>query len=470
MSASRILVIGSGGREHAIAWRLARDPHAPTVHVGPGNAGIAQHFACHAVRASDPAAVVALASELRAELIVIGPEAPLAAGVADALIAAGLTVFGASREGARLEASKWYAKQVMREAGVPTADAVACTDAATARATLDRFGPPWVLKADGLAAGKGVLVTTDRPSAEAFAQACLEGTRFGEGGRRLVIEEFLPGVEASVIAICDGERHLLLPAARDHKRAFDGDTGDNTGGMGAFAPLAEVTPALEAQVSERIVAPVLRVMAGRGAPYRGALYVGLMLAPSGPKVVEFNARFGDPETQVMMPLVGGSLTQCLAAAACGRLPANMTDGQAVPAPGADAAGALAAAGARPDVEPCVRLAGAAVAVALADVDYPGTPRGGGRIAGLEGLEAACPGVTVFHAGTRFDAGEWRVAGGRAAYVMAVDENVAAARERAYAAIARLGGEGWRVRRDIAASAEQRTLEHGPAGPVVRGVD
>ncbi len=445
MSASCILVIGSGGREHAIAWRLARDPHAPTVHVAPGNQGIAQYFTCHAVCETDPTAVVTLAQRLRAELVVVGPEAPLAAGVADALAAAGIVVFGASRECARLEASKWYAKQVMREAGVPTAEALECTSvtqAATALETMSRFAPPWVLKADGLAAGKGVLVTRERAAAEAFARECLEGARFGEGGRRLVIEEFLAGDEASVIAICDGERFVLLPAARDHKRAFDGDEGANTGGMGAFAPLVDVTPALESQIGERIVAPVLRVMAGRGAPYRGALYVGLMLGPAGPRVVEFNARFGDPETQVILPLLGASLSGMLEHAALGRLA----------------------------VGECTRLPGAAVAVAITDVDYPGTARGGGRIAGLEDLEAAQSGVTVFHAGTRLEGGQWRVAGGRAAYVMAEGEDVAAARSRAYAAIARLGGDGWRVRRDIAASAEQRNLEHGKARPAVRGVD
>jgi phosphoribosylamine--glycine ligase len=450
MSASCILVIGSGGREHAIAWRLARDPHAPTVHVAPGNAGMAQQFTCHAVRETDPAAVVTLAQQLRAELVVVGPEAPLAAGVADALAAAGIAVFGASRECAKLEASKWYAKQVMREAGVPTAEAVECSSVAQAVAaleTMSRFAAPWVLKADGLAAGKGVLVTRERAEAEAFARECLEGARFGEGGRRLVIEEFLEGEEASVIAICDGERFVLLPAARDHKRAYDGDEGANTGGMGAFAPLADVTPALEAQIGERIVAPVLRVMAGRGAPYRGALYVGLMLGPAGPRVVEFNARFGDPETQVILPLLGGSVSDLLENAASGRVqPGRLALGE------------------------CTRLPGAAVAVAITDVDYPGTAQGGGRIAGLELLEDAASGVTVFHAGTRREDDQWCVAGGRAAYVMAVGEDVAAARSRAYAAIARLGGDGWRVRRDIAASAEQRTLEHGTARPAVRGVD
>jgi phosphoribosylamine--glycine ligase len=255
-----------------------------------------------------------------------------------------------------------------------------------------------------------------------------------------------------VIAICDGERFVLLPAARDHKRAFDGDAGANTGGMGAFAPLAEVTPELEAEIGERIVAPVLRVMAGRGAPYRGALYVGLMLGAQGPRVVEFNARFGDPETQVILPLLGGSFCELLEDAAAGRVQSGRVQSG------------------RLEVGGCTRLPGAAVAVAITDVDYPGTARGGGRIAGLELLEDAASGVTVFHAGTRREDGVWCVAGGRAAYVMAEGEDVAAARARAYAAIARLGGDGWRVRRDIAASAEQRTLEHGTARPAVRGVD
>ena len=464
MSASRILVLGAGGREHAIAWRLARDPHAPEVHVAPGNEGVAASFPCHALRETDAAAVVALARELRAELVVVGPEAPLAAGVADVLREAGFTTFGASREAAQLEASKWYAKQVMAEAGVPTAAAVECHAVAQTLDAMARFAPPWVLKADGLAAGKGVLVTSERAQAEAFARDCLDGARFGDGGRRLVFEEFLPGVEASVIAICDGEQFVLLPAARDHQRAFDGDQGETTGGRGAFAPLADVTPALEVEVGEQIVAPVLRVMAARGAPYRGALYVGLMLTPAGAKVVEFNARFGDPETQATFPLLGGVLSDVLEAAASGTMASSsvaasgMMEISSVAASGRGAGGSL------------TRLPGAAVVVAITDSDYPGTLRGTGRIEGLEALEASDPEVTVFHAGTRREQGLWCVAGGRAAYVLARGATIAAARTRVYAAIDRLGGEGWRVRRDIAAGADQRTLEHEPARPAVRGVD
>src|SRR5262245_37211192 len=315
----RILVLGSGGREHALAWRLARDPERPEVVVAPGNDGIAAELRRIAVRETDPAAVVDLARRERPALVVVGPEAPLAAGVSDALVEAGFVVSGASRAAARLESSKWFAKELMREAGVPTPVAEEFTDVARAVMALARFGPPWVVKADGLAAGKGVLVTEQRSEAEAFVRACLEGGRFGEGGRRVVLETHVRGEEASAIAICDGVDHVLLPCAKDHKRALDGDRGPNTGGMGSFAPTPAVPPELERAISERVVTPVLRAMAARGTPYRGALYAGLMLNAAGPHVIEFNARFGDPETQSQLPLLEGSLSRLIARAAQGAL-------------------------------------------------------------------------------------------------------------------------------------------------------
>jgi phosphoribosylamine--glycine ligase len=415
----RLLVLGSGGREHALAWRLARDPQRPEVLVGPGSEGAAREYGRVDVREADPSGVVRAARERGVDLVVIGPESALAAGVADALAEAGIAVFGASRAAARLESSKWFAKEVMAEAGVPTARAEVFSDVNGARAALGRFGPPWVLKADGLAAGKGVLVTHDADAARAFLAACLEGARFGEGGRRVVLEEFLPGEEASVMAVCDGERFVLLPAARDYKRALDGDAGPNTGGMGAYAPTPFVTPAVEREVGDRVVRPVLRAMAARGTPFRGALYCGLMLAPGGPRVVEFNARFGDPETQAILPLVDGSFSRLLASAARGAL----------------------------EEEAVSRREGAAATVALVDEGYPDAVRGGGTITGLPARDD--DGLAVFHAATRADGDRWTVTGGRAAYVTATARDLEAARTRAYAAVSRLGGSGWRARSDIA---------------------
>jgi phosphoribosylamine--glycine ligase len=432
MVLERILVLGAGGREHALAWRLARDPERPEVVVAPGNAGLAESFRCAPVDAADPAAVAALCAAERPDLVVVGPEGPLAAGVVDALEAAGVPVFGPRSAAARLESSKWHAKQVLAAAGVATARAVAFERFEDARAALPGFGPPWVLKADGLAAGKGVRVTCDAAEAEAFLAACLTSGRFGASGRRVVLEAFLAGDEVSVFAVCDGERHVLLPAARDHKRAFDGDAGPNTGGMGAYAPAAHVDAAALATVGERVVTPVLDEMRRRGTPYRGLLYCGLMVDGGVPAVVEFNVRFGDPETQVVVPLVEGSLGALLASAACGRL---------------DPAAARAGAG-------------AAVTVALADAGYPETPAGGGVITGLDEV-AGEAGVLVFHAGTARAGDAWRVTGGRAAYVTGLDVDVAAARDRAYAAVDRLGGSGWRCRRDVARTGAARAATAAP---------
>ncbi len=417
------MVLGSGGREHALAWRLARDPERPEVIVAPGNEGMARTFRCVPVTAEDPRAVVEIARREQVDLVIVGPEAPLAAGVADGLAAAGIAVSGAAREPAQLEASKWFAKQVMTEAGIPTATAEVFETPAPALAALERMGPPWVLKADGLAAGKGVLVTSSRGEAQAFVRECLEGGRFGGSGRKLVLERFLAGEEASVIAICDGARHVLLPAARDYKRARDGDQGPNTGGMGSFAPTPAVDASVERFVSERIVTPLLAALDRRGTPYRGALYVGLMLGPEGPHVVEFNARFGDPETQSILPLVEGSFAALLASAARGAL------------------------------EPTAirRGAGATVTIALVDEGYPDRVQGGGVIRGLDQVES--DDVLVFHAATRRAADAWAVRGGRAAYVTARGTTLDLARQRARAAVGSLSGQGWRARHDIAANAD-----------------
>ncbi len=428
----RILVVGSGGREHALAWRLAQDPQAPEVLAAPGNDGMARVARRLPVPEGDAEALAAACRAEGVDLVVVGPEAPLAAGLADRLAAAGIGVYGPGAAAARLEASKWFAKEVMREAGVPTARAEAVADLAAARRGLDAFGPPWVVKADGLAAGKGVRVTSERAEAEEFLAACLGGGRFGASGRRVLLEEHLAGREASVMAVCDGEAAVLLPPARDFKRAFDGDAGPNTGGMGAYAPAEDVDAGLEDEVLRTVVRPVLEAMRRRGAPFRGTLYCGLMLTAAGPRVVEFNVRFGDPESQVVLPLVEGSLSALLAGAAAGRLDAGAV----------------------------WRGPGSAVAVALADEGYPDAVRGGGEILGLERLDGR-PGLLVFHAGTRAAGGTWRVSGGRAAYVVARAGTRAAARAAAYEALDGIGGSGWRARRDIAAGSAAPAGERRP---------
>ncbi len=387
--------------------------------MAPGNEGLGRAFRRLAVGELEAEAIAAQCVAERVGLVVIGSEAPLATGVADVLGASGVLAFGPTRAAARLESSKWFAKEVMRAAGVATAHAESFEDFAAARAALARFEPPYVIKADGLAAGKGVRVTAEREAAESFLAECLESGRFGASGRRVVLEEFLDGEE-----VCDGTRFQLLPAARDYKRAYDGDQGPNTGGMGAYAPSLGVDPGLEHAIGERIVAPVLAEMARRGAPFQGALYCGVVVGPAGARVVEFNVRFGDPETQVVLPLLQGSLTRLLAGAAGGGLD-----------PGA-----------------VTRGPGCAVAVALTDEGYPEAVRGGGIISGLDAA-AREPGVLVFHAtGEPEPEGRWRVSGGRGAYLVGQDATLAGARERAYAALAHLGGSGWRCRHDIAALA------------------
>jgi phosphoribosylamine--glycine ligase len=423
----RVLVVGSGGREHALAWRLARDPGTEVL-AAPGNAGMSRRFRCVPIPEHDAPGLIGLCRREEIGLVVIGPEAPLAAGLADALTAAGLLAFGPSREAARLESSKWFAKELLCSAGVPTAAASAFTDRAAAAAALARRAPPWVIKADGLAAGKGVRVTADRHEAEEFLAECLEHGRFDAAGRRVVIEEYLEGEEVSIMAVTDGVDGVLLPPARDYKRALDGDRGPNTGGMGAYSPSSAVSDELEREIRAGMILPVLAAMRARGTPYRGVLYCGLMLTAQGPRVLEFNCRFGDPETQVVLPLVQGDLGTLLASAARGAL----------------------------DPAVVARAGGAAVAVALADPGYPDAPSGGGEIRGLEEITSE-PDVMVFHAGTAFEAGSWRVRGGRAAHVAARGATRAAARTTVYRALERLSGHGFRFRRDIAAAPEDSAL-------------
>ena len=419
MARERVLVVGAGGREAALAWRLALDPESPEVWLAAESAGGAPRFPRLPIDMRDTRGLADACQREGFALVVIGPEVPLAAGIVNELTGAGVLVYGPSREAARLESSKWFAKQVMLEAGVPTARAEAFESMDEARAGLERFDPPYVIKVDGLAAGKGVCVANDRATAEQSLSECLERQRFGSSGRRVVIEAFLEGEEVSLMAVCDGRAFLMLPPVRDYKRAEDGDRGGNTGGMGAYAPSEALDGGLEREVGRQVIAPMLEAMERRGTPYRGTLYCGLMVRGRDFQVVEFNARFGDPEAQVVLPLLGGSLSRLLASAARGRL-----DRRAVE-----------------------RRGGHAVVVALVDAGYPDRSHGGGVIEGLESV--GTDRVQVFHAAGVIGPGGLRVAGGRAAHVMAHASTKAEARRRVYDAIGSLGGSGWRFRHDIA---------------------
>jgi phosphoribosylamine--glycine ligase len=398
----RVVLVGSGGREHALAWRLSSSPALTELHAAPGNPGIARLATCHPVAADDGEGLTALSRSVDAELVIVGPEAPLVAGVADTLRHVGIPVFGPSAEAARIEGSKRFAKQVMAAAGVPTA------------ALLGTPRVPCVLKADGLAAGKGVLVC--RTDAE--VRAGLEVARGFDGAT--LVEELLEGPELSVFAVCDGRDAVVLAPARDYKRAFDGDQGPNTGGMGSFAPVPGLEEGLVDEIVETCVRPVLRELARRGAPFVGTLFVGLMLTPDGPRVLEYNCRFGDPETQSVLPLVGGDLLSALAAAANGSL-----------------AGSSLALG-----------EGAAVTVVLAGGEYPAAGDRGTPIDGVEAAEAA--GALVFHAGTAFNRERLVTNGGRLLGVTGTGSTVPDARAKAYAAADLISIAGARRRDDIAA--------------------
>ena len=407
----RILVIGSGGREHAIVRALSAE--TDSLHAAPGNPGIAAIAETHPKVAAVPEQIVALAGRLGPDLVVIGPEAPLVAGAADALRENGMACFGPDAAAARIEGSKSFAKQVMAEAGIPTAAAAACTADGQADRALAAFGPPYVVKADGLAAGKGVLVTTDLAAARAHARAC--GT--------VVIEEFLDGPEVSLFAVTDGVTAVPLVPAQDFKRARDGDQGPNTGGMGAYAPLPWAPADLVPDMMDRVIQPAVDALARRGTPYRGLLYAGLALTAAGPKVVEFNARFGDPETQVVLDRLGSPLGPMLHAAATGGL-----------------AGVAA-----PQWRP-----GAAVVVVIAAEGYPEAPVKGDRIHFAERSVVPAD-AYVLHAGTARDAGgELVSAGGRVLNVVGTGGDVTAARAAAYQLAGTIQMRGGWYRRDIAA--------------------
>ncbi|MFJ9375292.1 phosphoribosylamine--glycine ligase [Streptomyces sp. NPDC101455] len=412
----KVLVIGTGAREHALCHSLSNDPDVTALHCAPGNAGIAEAAELHEVDPLDGAAVAALATELGAELVVVGPEAPLVAGVADAVREAGIPVFGPSGEAAQLEGSKAFAKEVMAAAGVPTARSYVCTTPAEVAEALDAFGTPYVVKDDGLAAGKGVVVTDDLEAAKAHANAC----------ERVVIEEFLDGPEVSLFAITDGVTVVPLQPAQDFKRALDGDEGSNTGGMGAYSPLPWADPKLVDEVMQTVLQPTVDEMRHRGTPFSGLLYAGLAITSRGVRVIEFNARFGDPETQVVLARLKTPLAGVLLAAADGTLD---------------------------DLAPLRWSEDAAVTVVIASHNYPGTPRTGDPITGLDEVAAQdAPHAYVLHAGTRYDGDDVVSAGGRVLSVTATGADLTQARERAYAAVARVRLDGSQHRTDIAAKA------------------
>jgi phosphoribosylamine---glycine ligase len=417
----RVAVVGGGGREHALAAALASSPGVERVFAVPGNAGTRAVAAN--VGGLDPLDGAALAAWARAErldLVVVGPEAPLVAGVADRLAAAGLPVFGPGAQAARIEGSKAFAKEVMAAAGVSTARAEVFSDRDTAVKALDDFGPPWVVKADGLAAGKGVTVTDDPAAARAAVEAALVERVHGPAGAQILLEEHLSGPEASLFAVSDGRAVLPLAPARDYKRVADGDRGPNTGGMGAYSPLADLPGAEVDRIRATVLEPVVAELARRGTPYRGLLYAGLVLTADGPKVLEFNCRFGDPETQALLPRLAGDLAGLLHAAAGGDL-----------------------AGARVewDPRPCVT-------VVLASGGYPGPYRTGLPIGGLDAAEAA--GARLYHAGTALGPdGRVVTAGGRVLAVSALGEDLPAARALAYRAAAEVHFDGVHYRRDVA---------------------
>ena len=421
----RILVAGSGGREHALVWKIARSPSARRVLAAPGNPGMERDAVCLPdVRAGDARALAEACRRERVDLVVIGPEDPLAAGVADALRADGIAVFGPGAAAARLEASKGFARELMARCGVPQPRFRRFDAPGPARAYLRELGGSCVVKADGLCAGKGVVVCADPAEGERALDEIMGDRRFGASGDSVLVEERLIGEEASFHAICDGERVVPLAAAQDHKRALDGDRGENTGGMGAYAPAPIVTPALEKRVLEEIVHPTLRGLREAGAPFVGVLYCGLMIDAAGtPRVIEFNVRFGDPETQALVVQMEGDLLPLLAGAATGRLDP----------------------GAAPPAE------GAAICVVLASGGYPREYAVGKAITGIEEAEAL-PGVAVFHAGTRREGAGFVTAGGRVLGVTARGADLRSARDLAYRAAERIRFDGCHYRRDIAARA------------------
>jgi phosphoribosylamine--glycine ligase len=411
----RILVLGSGAREHALAWKLSQESNVSHVICAPGNAGIARTVATAPLDVLDTDAVIRLVDREHIDLTVVGPEAPLGNGLADRFEAEGRRVFGPTRGAAQLETSKAFAKDFMQRHGVPTARYRVCTAAADALSAIrsGEFADALVVKADGLAAGKGVVVAPDRATAEAAVEAAMVEKSFGEAGSRIVLEELLTGPEVSFFVVANGDDYVPLLSAQDHKRIFDGDQGPNTGGMGAFSPSPLMSEALQSEIEQAIVKPVLKGMTAEGNPFRGFLYCGLMLTPAGPKVIEFNVRFGDPEAQVVLPLLGPL--------------APMLSGSLFPVPGSRQV---------------------SVGVVLAASGYPGEVRTGDVIHGLDDVARDCPGVQLFFAGVKQKGNELVTSGGRVLTVMATAPTYEIAIARAYEAASKISFEGMQYRRDI----------------------
>lgn len=416
----KVLVVGGGGREHALCWALRRSPFVDELLCAPGNPGIAEVADCIPVEAGDIVELADLAEKLKMDLTVVGPELPLALGIADEFAKRDLPIFGPSRLAAQIEASKIFAKEFLRRHAIPTADAVVCSSPEEARAALKRFGYPAVLKADGLAAGKGVLVVETRDEADRALGLFFSQRAFGSAGDRILVEEFLTGSEATFLAVCDGQTAVPLPTSRDYKKVYDADRGPNTGGMGAQSPSGNLDGAASARVHKDIILPAVAGMASEGRPFRGVLYAGLMITDSGPQVLEFNARLGDPEAEVVLPRLQSDLAALLVAAGRTELDRHPPL----------------------DVKP-----EACVGVVLASGGYPGAFEAGKAITGWH--EAAhAPSVELFHAGTRRDGDRLVTSGGRVFVVTATAPTIAEAAARAYDGADRIQFEGKHLRRDI----------------------
>ena len=420
-----ILILGSGGREHALLWKLAQSPEATKLYAVPGNPGMAELAECVAGSIEDNAAVVKLAQEKKIDLVVVGPEVPLTNGVVDALRAAGIKAFGPTKAAAALEGSKSFSKDIMKKYGIPTAKYEVFTDADAARAYIEKEGAPIVIKADGLAAGKGVIVAETKEQALDAVHEIMDDAAFGKAGSRVVIEAFMEGEEASLLAFTDGKTIRPMVSSQDHKRAYDGDKGPNTGGMGTYAPAPVMTKDMVEQATEKILKPMIAAMAKEGRPYQGCLYAGLMITEEGPKVVEFNARFGDPETQVILPLLKGDLVKIMQACVDGTLDTAAVDWED----------------------------GAAVCVVMASGGYPKSYKKGYAIDGLKKAESL--GTFVFHAGTAKKDGKVVTSGGRVLGVTARGGGIKEATEKAYKGVEAIRFTDEFHRKDIAHRALER---------------
>jgi len=420
-----ILILGSGGREHALLWKLAQSPEATKLYAVPGNPGMAELAECVAGSIEDNASVVKLAQEKKIDLVVVGPEVPLTNGVVDALRAAGIKAFGPTKAAAELEGSKSFSKDIMKKYGIPTAKYEVFTDADAARAYIEKEGAPIVIKADGLAAGKGVIVAETKEQALDAVHEIMDDAAFGKAGSRVVIEAFMEGEEASLLAFTDGKTIRPMVSSQDHKRAYDGDKGPNTGGMGTYAPAPVMTKDMVEQATEKILKPMIAAMAKEGRPYQGCLYAGLMITEEGPKVVEFNARFGDPETQVILPLLRGDLVKIMQACVDGTLDTAAVDWED----------------------------GAAVCVVMASGGYPKSYKKGYAIDGLKKAESL--GTFVFHAGTAKKDGKVVTSGGRVLGVTARGGGIKEATEKAYKGVEAIRFTDEFHRKDIAHRALER---------------